>query len=350
MAGAALLWYGSDGDENRHSQGLETAQPASDTAKPAGPAAVVAAKPAAAQRDDTPETPDALKDWDPGSFAPSLSGTEVDGKLLVDANGNLQMSIDVKDFFDYFFSAVGERSPEEVIAEIERQVFLRLPPEAARQALQLMHDYIAYQEQMSTLMQAPLVPPEQQDFAYYADTMAQTFEQLRMLRRQHFSPATVDAFFGLDEAYGEYAVKTLLIQADDSLSDDQKVEQIAALESLLPEQMIAAEREAQRTAMVAGEAQSMYQQGASREELQSHLSGEYSSEEVDRLYDYYERESSWNSRMEAYASARSHILQAGLSGPELESALQGLRAQHFKDDELKRVLAEEAILDIESET
>ena len=283
--------------------------------------------------------------WDGGAFAPSLAGTDIDGNLQADADGNLVISIDIKDFFDYFFSAVGERSSEDVIAEIERQIHARLPAKAAAQALQMMQDYISYQEQMATLMQQPLIPAELQNYQYYAETMVSTFEQLRALRRQYFSPDTVDAFFGLEEAYGEYAVKTLQLQADTTLSDDDKVEKIAALESLLPQQMIDADRTARARAAVADSARSQFDAGASPESVKATLEQQFDEATASEIYSFYQREDRWRKRLDKFLTEKSALAASSMAESDRQRALDELRKRQFSSEELARLASEEAIQD-----
>lgn len=292
-----------------------------------------------------PAAPDKPTPWDGGAFAPSLAGTDIDGNLQADADGNLVISIDIKDFFDYFFSAVGERTLEDVIAEIERQIHSRLPPKAAAEALQMMQDYITYQEQMASLMQQPLIPAELQNYQYYAETMVNTFEQLRALRRQYFSPDTVDAFFGLEEAYGEYAVKTLQLQADTSLSDDEKVEKIAALESLLPQQMIDADRTARARAAAADSARSQFDDGASTDTIRATLTQQFDEKTANDIIDFYQREERWQNRLNQYLAEKASLSSASMADTDRKQALDGLRQQMFSAEEQARLLSEEAIQD-----
>jgi lipase chaperone LimK len=282
--------------------------------------------------------------WVGEAFAPSLAGTEIDGDLRADKQGNLVTSVDIKDFFDYFFSAVGERSAEDVIAEIERQIKQRLPETASAQAMQLMRDYIAYQEQMGSLMQQPLVPADQQDYQYYASTMAATFDQLKQLRRQFFSPDIVDTFFGLEEAYGEYAVRTLQIQADPNLADEEKIEQISALESLLPEQMITADRIARARAASADKARRLFEAGESPDRIREVLREQFDEAAANSIVSFYENEKKWQQRMDSFLLEKRSVTASSMSGEDQEKALDTLRRKLFSDDELTRVTSEEAIL------
>lgn len=291
----------------------------------------------AAPTDDIPE-------WQPETFAPSLVGTEIDGKLLTDEYGNLILSIDVKDFFDYFFSAVGEVSLEQAVAEIEKQARYRLPPKAFEQTLTLLENYMAYQHAMQDIMARPLAPADQQDYRYYSEVMGQTLEQMKQLRRDYFSPAAADAFFALEERYSEYAVATMHIRADDSLSEADKQARIRELDATMPEEMQLAQVEAQKTADLAVDARRLYEQGADDGQIVALLSEQYDRDTVQNMLSYYQRENQWQQRLNEFLALKSHLDQANLDTQEHQQQLQSLRETYFSTEELPRLLSHEAIM------
>ncbi len=314
------------------------------TANPSGPQKMPT--PASASGSDAteaPKTSGSPQDWDGAAFAPTLADTEIDGRLESDENGNLVVSLEVKDFFDYFLSAVGQRSLEEVMAEMERQIDSRLEPEAAAQARRLLLDYISYHQQMTTLMEQPLVPAELQTEEYYAGIMADTFSQLKQIRRQFFPPDVVDAFFGLEESFGEYAVRTLEIRADASLSDSDKAARLESLESLLPEQLVADAKEAEQRHAVADSARDAFEAGIAESEIRYLLQDVYAPEEVDSMLTFFKAEEQWQNRLDQYFSQRARIESSGLSGTDREVALDELRTRQFDEAEMNRLLSEEAI-------
>lgn len=306
----------------------------------------LAHSPAIAPPETRPEDEEATNNpetWNGGDFAPNLIGTDIDGQLAVDENGNLIVAIDVKDFYDYFLSAVGDRSLEDVLAEMDSQFTSRLPPEAAKQAQRLLLDYVSYQQQMGELMARPLVENSQQNTAYYAQVMADSFEELKNIRRQHFPPDVVDAFFGLEEAYGEYAVQTMLVRADASLSEPERLAKLESMEALLPEQLVSDAKAAEERNAVADSAQEAYQAGLPPEEIRQLLDGVYSTDEIDSLLTFYENEASWQQRTADYFANRKSLEKRGLQGAELEAALGEYRDAHFSERELMRLRSEEAI-------
>ncbi|ABC30967.1 Lipase chaperone [Hahella chejuensis KCTC 2396] len=289
---------------------------------------------------DAPTTTPA---WNGANFARALAGTDIDGDLRVDENGLLIMDIQVKDFFDYFFLAVGERSPEEVIAEIQRRIYDKLPAQAAEQAMELLNDYISYQERIGELMAAPLAPTESQDYEYYASVMANTFEQLKSLRRQIFAPDVVDAFFGLDEAYSDYALAVMQVKADAQLSDSEKASQVEALRQKLPAQMRDAHRQAAQRENLTREARRMYREGYDADSVRQALRGQFSDEKAEKIIAYYQREETWRARLDDYQRRKQDIQAAARTDAETVAGLTQLRNSLFTSDELKLVESYDAI-------
>ncbi|MCP5161170.1 MAG: hypothetical protein H6999_09975 [Hahellaceae bacterium] len=279
-----------------------------------------------------------------GAAVPSvLEGTEIDGVLEVDESGNLKVTLGVRDFFDYFLSAVGELSPEEAIQEIQNQLSRRLPPAAALQAMQLLNDYLEYQKHMASLMARQLIPSDQQNYGYYAQVMEETFSEVRALRRQYLSPAAVEAFFSLEETYSEYAVQTIKIQADQQSSEHEKEIQLAALNAQMPAYMKAQADASRERAELATNAQSMFNQGWSSESVRSLLQNHFSNEEVDQMLSFYEHENAWQQRLQQYLTRKQTLDAQTLDDATLQAQLNLIRAEIFQDDELPRVLADEAI-------
>jgi lipase chaperone LimK len=276
--------------------------------------------------------------WNPESYARSLVGTDVDGELTLDESGNLAVTLEVKDFFDYFFSAVGEVSLDDAVNQIQRQAELRLPPNGVE-----LESYMAYQHAMQDVMAAPLLPVDQQDYHYYSKVMARTFDQIKSIRRDYFSPEAADAFFAMEERFSEYAVETIKIRADDNLSESEKQQKVLALEATMPEQMRIAQEDARLTAQIANEAKAMYDEGADEESIVALLSQKYDRQTVAEMIGYYKREDKWQRRINDFMMLKSHIEAANLDVEDKEMQLKSLREDSFSKDEIARVLAHEAI-------
>lgn len=288
---------------------------------------------------------EATSAWAEAEKIPSLAGTHIDGDLREDERGNLIVDLSVKDFFDYFLGAIGERSKEQVLSELELQIKARLGKKSAGQAIALLHNYIEYQVHMTSMMQAPLSPYEQQDYRYYADVMSSAFAELKNVRREYFDPATVDAFFSFEETYGDFSVGMLLVEADINLTEEEKAYQIEQLKSQLPEEMHQAETRAAERSKRVQEIREVYADGVrDSAHASEQVSGYFSEQEVEKLFAFYVRESQWEQKMQQYFEKKADIQRSGLAEVDAELAIVSLRDSLFEESEVNRLLSEEAII------
>ena len=289
--------------------------------------------------------------WDGAAFAPSLAGTDIDGKLEADEQGYLKVSVDVKDFFDYFLGAVGERSIEEVLAMLHQQIDQRLPPEAAAQTRMVLENYIAYQQAMADMMGQPMLPQDQanmqQTYDYYAQTMDETFEQLKALRRQYFGPQEVKAFFSLEEAYGEYALIAMKLNADKTLTPQVREAALKEAERMLPAQMIEAEAQARKQVALSDATVELFEQGRSSAEIKSILAQRYPEQfdpkATDSVVKHLTSEAAFEQRMQSYLEQKAALLGNGVAEVDASRTIEALQARTFDAAELPRVAAVEAI-------
>jgi len=82
-------------------------------------------------------------------ISPSQQDTEIDGRLQEDRSGNLIVDIGFRDLFDYFFSALGEKTPEQIAAAMEQYIDGALSPGAAEQARALLKMFMAYNRELA---------------------------------------------------------------------------------------------------------------------------------------------------------------------------------------------------------
>ena len=84
-------------------------------------------------------------------FAPSLRGTRPDGAVHVARDDSVVADAGLIELFDYYLSTVGEKSPDAVRAEIERELDRTLRPPAAAAAKRVLARYIAYRQALAGL-------------------------------------------------------------------------------------------------------------------------------------------------------------------------------------------------------
>lgn len=161
------------------------------------------------------QTPQSLGD---SPFAHSLEGTDIDGALRANAQGELIIDLTTRDFFDYFLNTVGEVSPEQALAAIQALADEHLPAAAAAQAMELLDNYLAYRQQALDLSERPVDASRRSDPAYQLEVLQTAFADLKQARRQNFTTEAHQGFFAMEEAYGDYTLAVMELRQRKDLS------------------------------------------------------------------------------------------------------------------------------------
>ncbi|TDT44474.1 lipase chaperone LimK [Halospina denitrificans] len=268
------------------------------------------------------------------AFAPSLQGTEVDGRLNVDADGNLEVSREVRDYFDYFLATVGQRSLEEVVAHIEQQARKNLPDKAAGQAVDLLHDYVDYRKAEQDHMQQGLTAQQQKN---HVDTLEQTFETLVDMRRRYLGQKNAKALFGTEEDYGRYALNRMEVTRNPDLTESERRERLARIEAEAPPEITEVRK--RTTGHVAREqrVEAMREEGATDAEIKAFRAQHVGEEEAQRMAKIDAANERWQQQYQEYAKERATIGNAeGLSQEDREASIQRLRQRYFEGPGLAR--------------
>ncbi|WP_034026204.1 lipase secretion chaperone, partial [Pseudomonas aeruginosa] len=141
----------------------------------------------------------------PAKVAPlptSFRGTSVDGSFSVDASGNLLITRDIRNLFDYFLSAVGEEPLQQSLDRLRAYIAAELQEPARGQALALMQQYIDYKKEL-VLLERDL--PRLADL----DALRQREAAVKALRARIFSNEAHVAFFADEETYNQFTLERL---------------------------------------------------------------------------------------------------------------------------------------------
>lgn len=295
--------------------------------------------------DRQPEPAPAL---DRGTTAPgqassrSMQGTEPDGRIQVladpaSAGGGLVVDAELRKFFDYHLSAVGEQSIEAIRAQAEQELDRRLPSAAAAQARRLLGLYLAFKTALVELEQRPELAGNG------VAALRARLLGMQALRARYFDAQEVQGMFGFEDAYDLDAISRLEISQDPVLSDTQKQQRLAALDAERAPELRDAHDAPLAVVRLEEAAARMRQNGASDDEVYRLRAATFDPQAAARLAEVDQDEAVWKARIQVYLAARDQLLSANARETDAvrAAALAALRAGQFTVDEQKRLVAYE---------
>tara|TARA_Y100001934_G_scaffold232542_1_gene281401 strand:+ start:1467 stop:2495 length:1029 start_codon:yes stop_codon:yes gene_type:complete len=264
-----------------------------------------------------------------GPLPASLSGTQVDGRLQVTARGDLLINPAVRQVFDYFLSALGEESLEDIQARLAGHLGEQLPPEAARQAWQLYEQYMALRHAMEQL-------PEHDGSV---ESMRAAVLQRHDMQQAYLGTEAADAFYGLDMAYDHYMIERQTLNEDESLTVTEREQRLANLEQTLPAGMRKMLEDTRAPLTLQQRTRALREQGASEAEIRALREQHFGPAAADRFAAMEQQRAEWDQRYDAYRTQRQVLINSGLSHTDQQIALARLQQRLFAEKELARVQA-----------
>nr|WP_229519238.1 lipase secretion chaperone [Massilia rhizosphaerae] len=261
-------------------------------------------------------------------FVPSLRGTRPDGAVQVAQDDSVVADARLIELFDYYLSAVGEKSPDAVRAEIERELDRTLKPAAAAAAKRVLARYIAYRQALAALGADPkLSGPD-------AAALKRRMAALSSLRAHYFSQREIAAIFGREDAANADALARMEVREDRTLTAQQKRERLAALDASLPADVRAAREAPLKIVHVEEEAERLRASGAGDDDVFRLRAEAFGADAAQRLAAVDRDEAAWKRRIDAYLAQRRGVRD--------EAALAALRNRMFSPNEQRRLAAYES--------
>lgn len=264
-----------------------------------------------------------------GAPPASLAGTDVDGELRADSEGNLIVEHGLRRVFDYFLATLGEEELPAIKARIALYLHEQLPAPAAAQAWALLQRYLAYDEALAAL---PALDGS-------VESMHQLLRQRSDLRRAWLGQAAADAFFSLDDAFDAYSLERVALQRDDTLSAAERRARQQQLERIFPAPIQQARQQMRAPVAVAEQVDALRAQGADEETVRQLRAQHFGPAAAERLQQLDEARSEWDSRYASWRAERAAIQASGLAEEDQARALEAAMSQHFSEQEWRRVQA-----------
>jgi len=259
----------------------------------------------------------------------SLRETAPDGALATDESGNLILDPAVLRFFDYYFLSSGEVADSVIVGRIEAEIEQRLEEPARSQAIDLLASYVDYRRRAAALY------AESGD----GETVEERILAVADLRRETFGNDAL-LLFGEDLEYALVAARIERAQNDASLSQEERERQVAALESELPADVVAARRAATAPLELSRDEAALRAAGGSRAEVQRLREDRFGAEAADRLAALDRRRSEWRGRVEEFRRQRSLIeSDESLDPAAKQRAVDALIEDSFEENERLRIRA-----------
>lgn len=266
---------------------------------------------------------------DPGPLPASLQGARHDVQLGMGESGDLLLQEDLLHLFDFYIAGSEEEDLRLLLARIHRDLAARLQGRALEQARDLLRRYVDYRIALKDL------PRMERNLQ--ADALRQRLAALNAMRRQHFSEEEYQVFFAAGNAEDEYMIQRLAITQQ--VPEQDRQEQLDALEQALPESL----RQARQASVVHADLHvatgELRAQGASDEEIRRLREQTLGHEAADALAELDQRQQAWQRRLRDYAQARDRLREAGLAEMDLQAALVALQERSFDEQERLRVRA-----------
>lgn len=266
----------------------------------------------------------------------SFSGTQVDGAFSVDAAGNLRITRDILQIFDYFLSALGEEPLQVSLDRLQAYIGAQLQQPAQGQARELLAQYLDYKRQLVSL---------ERDLPQLAnlDALRQREAAVQALRARLFSPEVHQVFFALEEGYNQFTLARLAVQQDPSLDPAAKGQAIDQLRNnLSPELQDSVVPQLHSELRV--QTERLQASGASAGQIQQLRQQLVGAQAASRLAALDQQRNSWQQRLSSYRQEKNALENnPGLSPADKSAAIRRLAEEQFDPHERLRLEASEQL-------
>lgn len=268
-----------------------------------------------------------------GVPAASLAGTQVDGAVAAGPDDQLLLGAGIHQLFDYFLSSLGEENLDTIQQRIAYYLQQNLPATAALQAWDLWGRYLHYRHSLAQIPAANANPTE----------LAHTLAARNALRRNLLGTAASQAFWGPEQAYDDYVVKTLHIRHSQSLNAAQKRQRLAALKAGLPSDVNKMLTATMAPTNLSREVARKRQLGVDEAQIDQLREDAFGAAAVARFDKLDARRAHWKKTYGHYRQQRQAIVAAGLTAADQQRQIKALRQRLFAANQLKRVAALDTI-------
>ena len=276
-----------------------------------------------------------------GPLPKSLQGTDVDGELLLDANGNLIVTHGLRNLFEYFLSAKNEEPLDVILGRIREYIHKQIPVEPAREAIAILESYVSYKQKLEEIESPEGLQGEELGTL---EAIKDALTRRMLIRRQMMSSEVVNAFFGDEEKYDQFNLQLIDIKQNSVLKPEAKEAEILEIEKMLPESIQKMRQQERARTNREQTIDKMRKNGKSEQEIYEFRKQEMGEEAAKRWQKLEQKRKVWNNKVDSYMEQRNVIASdPNLTSQEKESAIERLKFESFDESEIKRINVDERI-------
>ncbi len=272
----------------------------------------------------------------------SLKGVPAPESLDADSAGNLVINDKIRKMFDHYLSTIGEEDVSMSRDRIELLLSRQLPEPALSQALEILGGYMDYKTAVDSIVQqSSLYQSEQFD----GQTIAAVKEQIRRERSNYFANDVIETFFAREDQYDDYMIARSKISNNTELSETEKTEAMARLNQDSPAWLVEQNVKAHKIDNYQSKERALRSSGAESWEIQDLRRRELGDEAAANLELLDQRRADWSARLDAYRQEVDAAMAQydDIRSPAAIARRDAIRAEHFKDNELRRVMSLDAL-------
>jgi lipase chaperone LimK len=260
----------------------------------------------------------------------SLRGTAVDGDVRFDARGALVLDTELRRFFDYHLSLIGEWPLSKIRDRMKQTLLARFDPMRAETVLGHFDRYTGYLQALSDSRIG-----DEPDAARRLDAV-------RRLRHDRLGPEMSEGFFAEEDALAALTLQRMRIAGDPDMSAERKREALDALDR-------DAGYAARESAGLAEQAERLERNGLAPAERDAERAARWGADAARRLAALDAERAAWDARVRRYADARARIDADPRLDPQGRArAVAILRGRMFSAEEQRRIASLEAIGQLEA--
>jgi lipase chaperone LimK len=244
--------------------------------------------------------------------------------IKVDESGHVVPDQTMKEALEEGFQQLGPDLTATSMSELQKSIRTGLPGQAGEEAAAILENYYRFRLAETEFEGHPV-----------NQSPADHYERLVQLRRSYLGAEIADKLFAVEDVNGRHMLAAIAIQANASLTDEQKQAQQRALQDTLEDRLLAMGLVKPEEA-AAEKVQRLRERGASNADIYSTREALLSAEGAHDLAAADREEAAWQSRFNGFWQARRYVEQAGLDDDERERQIEQLLDQYFNPEERER--------------